>query len=133
MYLVSSHCTDEKKAGDVHVNVTLRRVHPTIFDFENPYAFHILSVSLALLMQHARLPRRIILSIVACLAVLYFSTLSHKRQDFREKKCIEIKVRVLIFFTTFVVSNTSIPRSTERDIVINVHRSSRKVLIIVRF
>jgi len=122
MYLVSSQRTDEKKAGDVRVNTTLRRVHATMFAVEQHYVFHILSVSLELLMRHARLLPRIILSIVACLALLYFSTSSHKRQDFREEKFIEIKVRVLIFFTTFIVSNTSIPRRTEKDIAINVHR-----------
>jgi hypothetical protein len=45
---------------------------------------------------------RIMLSSVACLVVLYFSTLSHKRQDFQKK--IERKICVLIFFTTFVLN-----------------------------
>jgi hypothetical protein len=42
-----------------------------------------------------------ILSFVACLAQPYFSTLSHKGQDFWRKKIIEQKC-VLIFSTTFV-------------------------------
>jgi hypothetical protein len=46
--------------------------------------------------------RRVILSSVACLAVENFSTLSHKRQDFRNKEVVERKVCVLIFATMFV-------------------------------
>jgi hypothetical protein len=45
--------------------------------------------------------RRTILPSVTCLTSAYFSTLSHKRQDFREK-VIEHKMCVLIFSTTFV-------------------------------
>jgi hypothetical protein len=81
-------------------------------------------VSVALLMKHSRLTPRIILSSVACLAVPYFSTLFHTQHDFRGEKFIDIKVRVLIFSTTFV-SKTFFPRRNETDITINVRRSSR--------
>jgi hypothetical protein len=57
--------------------------------------------SVALLIQHAIRMRHIVTSFVTPLAPPYFSTLSHKRHDFR-KKVIEHKMCVLIFCTTFV-------------------------------
>jgi hypothetical protein len=85
-------------------------------------------VSVALVIQHAKRMRRIILSSVACLALPYFSTLSHKRHDF-QKKNIEHNACILIRSTTF-----HILKIIARDIIINVHRCSRKApVILVRF
>jgi hypothetical protein len=66
-----------------------------------------------------------------CLALPYSSTLFHKRHNIR-KKDTEYKTHILILSTT---SGTFIiPRSVQRDIVINAHRSSCKVpVILVRF
>ena len=57
-------------------------------------------VSVALVIQHAKRMRRIILSSVICRALPYFSALSHKRHDLRGKKVTEYKVCVLICSTT---------------------------------
>ena len=57
-------------------------------------------VFLALVIQHAIPMRRITVSSVACLALLYFPTLSSKGHYFRGKNVIENKTRVLIFSTT---------------------------------
>jgi hypothetical protein len=56
----------------------------------------------ALLIQQATRMRHIVTSFMAPLAQPYFSTLSHKRHNFR-KKVIEHKVFFfLIFCTTFI-------------------------------
>jgi hypothetical protein len=60
------------------------------------------TVHIALLIQHATRMRHIVTSFVAPRSAPYFSTLSHKRCDFRRKKVTEHKMCVLIFSTTFV-------------------------------
>jgi hypothetical protein len=83
----------------------------------------------ALVMQHTMRMRRIILSSVASLAVPYFSTLSHKRYDVREN-VVEHEMCVLISSTN--LSETFlILRIIQRYIVINAHRSSCKVPVIL--
>jgi hypothetical protein len=58
-------------------------------------------VSVALVIQHAKRMRRIILSSVACLALQYFSALSHKGHVSR-KKITEHKKCVFISSTNLV-------------------------------
>ena len=53
-------------------------------------------VNVALLVQHITRMRHIVTSFVVPLAPPYFSTLSHKRRDFR-KKVIEHEMCVLIY------------------------------------
>jgi hypothetical protein len=77
-------------------------------------------VSVALVIQHAKRMRLVILS-AACPAVPYRSTLSRKRYDFR-KTAIEYKICVLIFLKilpeTFLILTI-----IQRDINIKVNMS----------
>ena len=59
--------------------------------------------SVALFIQHAMRMRHTILSSMACLAVSYFSTLSHKRHDFRTN-AFRHKMCVLIVSANFALS-----------------------------
>ena len=92
-------------------------------------------VSVDIIIKYATRMRRIT-SFVAGLALLYFSTLSHKRHDFW-KKVIVYKTCVLIFSTT-LSAEFLILRRNERDMITNVCRSSFRVIqcnmnIIYRF
>jgi hypothetical protein len=66
-------------------------------------------VSLASVIQHTKGMHRIIWSFVTCLAVPYFSTLSHKGHDFW-KNVFERTILVLIVSTIFA-SNISLFKS----------------------
>jgi hypothetical protein len=65
---------------------------------------------------------------VACMAKLYFQTLSHKCAIFF--KDIEYKLRVAVFTTIF--AETFIVRRIEGDIIINVQTSSCKLPVILK-
>ena len=75
-----------------------------------------------------------ILSSVACPALQSFSTLYHKRHDFRGgKKLLNMK-GVLCYSLQLLSETFFILRRIQRDIIINVRRSLRKLpLILVRF
>ena len=85
-------------------------------------------VSIALIIQHAERMHPIALSRAAYLAVQYFSTLSHKRNDFREN-VHEHKMCGSIFSTT-LPQTFLIVRRIWRDIIKNAHWSSFKVHVI---
>jgi len=87
-------------------------------------------MSVALVIQHTKPIRRIILSPVACLAVSYFSTLSHKRHDFREKKGYCLR-NVFWFFLHLLSETFLILRIIQPDIVVNVQGSSFKARVIL--
>jgi hypothetical protein len=80
------------------------RVHVTTVAVEsNKYYIFVCvraRVHEALRIQHAIRMRHIVTSFVTPLAPQYFSTLSHKRHDFR-KKVTEHKMCVMIFSTLF--------------------------------
>ena len=70
------------------------------------------------------------LSSVACLALQYVSTLSHKRHDFREKKLLNIKC-VFSFYLQLLSDTFFITRRTEQYVIKNVYPSSCKVPVIL--
>jgi len=75
--------------------------------------------------QHAMRMRRAILSSVVCPAISYFSTLSHKRHDFR-RKVTEHKMCVLVSPTTCAWDISHSTNDWTR-FYHNVHRSLCKV------
>ena len=87
-------CTVEKtwkKARQCTYNITLKLVRTTGCCSERAInVTYSECVFVALIIQHAKRMRRIILSSVARLDLPYFSTLSHKRYDYR-KESLNIK------------------------------------------
>jgi len=102
---------------------------------EKQYVFIILCVCVSVFLPvtlYVKRMRPIIFSSVARLTLPYLCTLSHERHEFG-KKGLNIKCDVLIF-STILSEKFLILRRIQKDIIINVHRSSRKVPdILVRF
>jgi hypothetical protein len=103
---------EANKTGNIRTTYKIRRVRKTTVAVKKQWVLHIclcvlVSVRVDLFIQHAT-RKRYAVSSAASLAPPYFSTLSHKRHDFR-KKVTEHKMRVLIFSTTFI-SNISHPK-----------------------
>jgi len=88
-------------------------------------------VFVALVIQHAKHMRHIIMSSVPCLALLRLFTLSHRRHEFRGIKSLNIKC--VLLFPTSVSKTFLIPSRSQCDTVINVHTHVCNVpLILVR-
>jgi hypothetical protein len=84
-------------------------------------------VSVALIIQHEKRMRRIILSSVAFPALQHFSTLSHKRSDFGEKL---LNIKCVFFLSLLGLSETLlILGRIRREIVINLNKSSCKASV----
>ena len=94
------HGTLYYRTGNVLVNVTLRRCNHCCRAKTRSITYSE-CVSVASVIQHPNRMRRIVLLSVTCLAVVYFSTLSHKARCWGEK-LIEHKIYVLILSANFV-------------------------------
>jgi hypothetical protein len=110
----------------------MKRVRQTIVAVKKQKVLHtcILSVSVALVIQHAMGMRRIILPPVVCLALPYFTTLSHKRYGFRGRELLIIKHVLLIHSTNVSVTFLDL-RKIPRDAFVYVHRTSCKESVIL--
>jgi len=87
-------------------------------------------VSVALIIQQAERMRPIVLSSAAYLAGQYFSTLSHKRHDFREN--VNEHTMCASIVSTTLSQTFLIVRRIGRDIIKKTHWSSFKVSVTTR-
>ena len=150
-YSASIEDNHENVKQDRHCtyNVTLRRIHETILPWKTSITYFsvrarvgkcvwwegaggaltllLVNARVALLILHAKRMRRIVLS---SLAAPHFSTLAHKRHDFRGKKLLIIKC-VFWFSLQLLFGTFTILRRIQRNIVINVKASSCKVPVIL--
>ena len=89
---------DKQARWYTRVNVTLRRLLLTLVGRARAMSIPCTdSASVVLVIQHAVRVRCNILSSVACMAVHYFSTLSHKHNDFRSRVVVH-KICVFLLF-----------------------------------
>jgi hypothetical protein len=130
---------NNKKTSNISIKVNFRRNCRTIFSVEKQNILQILGgVCVALFIQRAKRTRRFILSSVTCLALPYFSTLSHKRHEFR-KEVIENKMRAFIFSTTAVLNISYSKKNSVRyyhkctQVFIHIVRYSCQILIKLEF
>jgi hypothetical protein len=94
----------------------------------SPYIKQIGFVFKGLIIRHAKRMRRIILSSVASLAIPYFSTLPHKRQDFQEEKNL-LNIKCVFRFSVQLLSKTFLILRIIQEDITNVHMSSCNVHI----
>ena len=86
-------------------------------------------VYVALLIKHATRMRHIVTSFVAPHAPPYFSTLPHKRHDFKKKL---LNIKCAFWFSLQLLPKTFlILRRLQRDIAISVKTTSHKILVIL--
>jgi len=91
----------------------MRRVRATIVAVEKQYIIHIVSVCVLVLgIRHEMRLHHIVICALAGFNI-FFSTLSHKRHDFR-KYVIEHKMCVLVFYRVLSETFLTLCR-TERD------------------
>jgi hypothetical protein len=81
-------------------------------------------VFLALVIRHALRMRSVILPSVTCHALLYFSTLSYKRHDYRGKKFTDYIICVFWFSVQSLAETFLIIRRNERYTIRNVYWSA---------
>ena len=124
---MSAHLTFNKR-DNVRINVIPRRVRElgclerAISSTYSEYIF------VALVIQHAKHMRRIILFSVASPAVTCFTTSTHRRHDFREKKILNTKC-VFWFSLKLLPEIFLILRTSKRHTIKNVRWSSCKNLL----
>jgi hypothetical protein len=91
------------------------------------------NVCIALVIHHAMRMRPMVLPFVACPTLPYFPTLSQKWHEFRKRICFR-RQNVLLFPLLHLSERVLILRRIQRGIIINVHRSTHSVVVIlVRF